>query len=217
MSSLNKKLLSYNIFEKFYFQQTNKSTTDKTSSNRSLNTNISSLSSSFQSLNPDFNIDTSHNFIKCFHSSVIPYLSITDLINLKKCSKLLNLIIDEKAIKICIISNSIKNFSSSEKRINIWSHYMNLNKFITVLLLKYYIKKENIENENIDINKEQEEYYKYTGEIIEKIKNNEELNEEEKKIYDPNKIKGIQDSLDFIKRDIGRTFPQSVQWHRRTL
>ena len=205
MSSLNKKILSYNIFEKFYLQQTNKSTSDKTSSNHSLNTNISSLSYSFQSFNPDFNIDTSHNFKKCFHTSVIPYLSISDLINLKKCSKLLNSFIDDKAIKICIISNSIKNFSSNENRIDIWSHYMNLDTFISGLLLKYYIKKENIENENIDINKEQEEYYKYTGELIKKIKNNEELNEEEKKIYDSNKIKGIQDSLDFIKRDIGRT------------
>ena len=205
MSSLNKKILSYNIFEKFYLQQANKSTSDKTSSNHSLNTNISSLSYSFQSFNPDFNIDTSHNFKKCFHTSVIPYLSISDLINLKKCSKLLNSFIDDKAIKICIISNSIKNFSSNENRIDIWSHYMNLDTFISGLLLKYYIKKENIENENIDINKEQEEYYKYTGELIKKIKNNEELNEEEKKIYDSNKIKGIQDSLDFIKRDIGRT------------
>ena len=205
MSALNKKFLSYNIFEKFYLQQTNKSNADKNSSNRSLNTNISSLSSSFQSINPEFNIDNSHNFIKCFHKSVIPYLSISDLINLKKCSKLLNSIVDEKAIKICIISNSIKNFSSNESRLNIWSHYMNLNKFISVLLLKYYIKKENIDNENIDINKIQEEYYKYTGQIVEKIKNNEELKEEEKKLYDPNKIKAIQDSLDFIKRDIDRT------------
>ena len=82
---------------------------------------------------------------------------------------------------------------------------MDLKKFISVLILKYYNNEEKEENEeNEKINKE-EEYYKYTGEIIKKIKNNEELNEKEKEIYTPNKIKGIQDSLDFIKRDIDRT------------
>ena len=201
MSSLNKKSsLSLNIFEKFYLQKTNKSVNKFTS--RSLNTSLSSSNTSFQSFNPDFNIDKSYNFIKCFHTSVIPYLSLSDLIQLKKCSKLLNSIINEKAINICILSNSIKNFSSNESRINIWSHCMNLNKFISDILFKYYIKDENIKK--IDVNKEQE-YYEYSGKIIEKITNNEELDEDEKIIYTPNKIKGIQDSLDFIKRDIDRT------------
>jgi len=202
MSSLNKKKsLNFNIFEKFYLQQTNKDIL-KSSGNPSLNTNLSSFSSSFQTFNSDINIESSYNFIKCFHTSVIPYLSINDLIHLKKCSKLLNSMIDEKAISLCILSNSINNFSSNIFRMNIWSHYMDLKKFISVLILKYYNNEEKEENEKI--NKE-EEYYKYTGEIIKKIKNNEELNEKEKEIYTPNKIKGIQDSLDFIKRDIDRT------------
>ena len=204
MSSLERRQsLSYNIFEKYYLQQSNKQLI-KTPSNRSLNTSISSSSSSIQILNSDFNIDSSNNFLKCFHTSVIPYLSISDLIQLKKCSKLLNSIVDEKAISLCVISNSIKNFQSNEYRMNIWSHYLDLNKFITLLLYKYFIKEDDIENEKIDENKENQ-YYKYAGEVIDKIQNKEELTEQEKLIYTPDKIKGILDSLDFIKRDIDRT------------
>ena len=194
MSILNKNHFS-NIFEKFYLQHNNKPI-KRSSSNPSLNSNISSLSSS-QSFNQDINIESSNNFIKCFQLSVVSYLSINDLIQLKKCSKLLSLIIDQKAIDICIISNSINNFTSNIFRISIWSHYMDLNKFITILLLNYFNKENNSNKE--------EDYYKYTGEIIEKIKNNNELNEEEKQIYTPSKIKGIKDSLDFIRRDIDRT------------
>ena len=204
MSSLSKKQsLTYNIFEKFYLQQSNKQIL-KSNSNRSLNTSISSSSSSIPAINPDFNIDSSYNFLKCFHTSLIPYLSISDLIQLKKCSKLLSSIVDEKAINICIISNSIKNFSNKEYRMKIWSHYLDLNKFITLILYKYFIKENDIENEKIDEKKEIQ-YYNYTGKIIDKIQNNEELSEEEKIIYTPDKIKGILDSLDFIKRDIDRT------------
>ena len=116
----------------------------------------------------------------------------------------MNSIVDEKAISLCVISNSIKNFQSNEYRMNIWSHYLDLNKFITLLLYKYFIKEDDIENEKIDENKENQ-YYKYAGEVIDKIQNKEELTEQEKLIYTPDKIKGILDSLDFIKRDIDRT------------
>ena len=204
MSSLSKKQsLTYNIFEKLYLQQSNKQIL-KSNSNRSLNTSISSSSSSIPAFNPDFNIDSSYNFLKCFHTSLIPYLSISDLIQLKKCSKLLSSIVDEKAINICIISNSIKKFSNNEYRMKIWSHYLDLNKFITLILYKYFIKEVDIENEKIDEKKEIQ-YYNYTGKILDKIQNNEELSEEEKIIYTPERIKGILDSLDFIKRDIDRT------------
>ena len=211
MSSLIKVKPSYiNIFEKFYLQQTGKLLrASSTSANRSLNTSLSSnLSSSFQSLNSDINIETSYIFKKCFLNSVIPYLSITDLIQLKKCSKLLSSIIDQKAINICIISNSIKNFPTKEYRMSIWSHYIDLDQFISVLLLKYFNKNDNEkEDEGKDCReKKEEEYYKYISDIIEKIKNNQELNEDEKQIYSKEKIKNIQDSLDYIKRDIERTF-----------
>ena len=184
-------------------QQSNKSII-KSNSIRSLNTSISSSSFSILQSNPDINIDSSYNFLKCFHFSVIPYLSISDLIQLKKCSKLLSSIVDEKAINICIISNSTKKFPSNEYRMSIWSHYLDLNKFIILLLYKYFIKEDNIDNEKIDEKKEAQ-YYKYTGQIIDKIQNNQELTEEEKLIYTPDKIKCIIDSLDFIKRDIDRT------------
>ena len=211
MSSLIKVKPSYiNIFEKFYLQQSGKLLrASYTSANRSLNTSLSSnLSSSFQSLNSDINIETSYIFKKCFLNSVIPYLSITDLIQLKKCSKLLSSIIDQKAINICIISNSIKNFPTKEYRMSIWSHYIDLDQFISVLLLKYFNKNDNEkEDEGKDCReKKEEEYYKYISDIIEKIKNNQELNEDEKQIYSKEKIKNIQDSLDYIKRDIERTF-----------
>ena len=211
MSSLIKVKPSYiNIFEKFYLQQSGKLLrASSTSANRSLNTSLSSnLSSSFQSLNSDINIETSYIFKKCFLNSVIPYLSITDLIQLKKCSKLLSSIIDQKAINICIISNSIKNFPTKEYRMSIWSHYIDLDQFISVLLLKYFNKNDNEkEDEGKDCReKKEEEYYKYISDIIEKIKNNQELNEDEKQIYSKEKIKNIQDSLDYIKRDIERTF-----------
>ena len=189
-----------NIFEKFYLQQTNKSR-KISSSNFSINTTISKLSSSFNTNSTDINIESSNTFIKCFHRNVIPFLSLQDLLELKKSSKLLNLIIDEKAIKICIISNSINNFSSNELRMAIWSHYMNLDKFITSHLDKNF----NF-NENKDYSKKIEEYYIYIGKIIEKIKNNEKLSENEEKIYTLDKIKLIKDSLEFVRRDIDRTY-----------
>ena len=204
MSSLIKSQQSFNIFEKYYLQQTNK--TSRTSTlNRSLNNSISNLSSSFQTNNLDINVESSDNFIKCFNSSVIPYLSLLDLIELKKCSKLLNTIIDNKAINICIISNSTKNFPKNEYRMSVWSHYMDLDKFIEVLLIKYYNEEKQDDNDNNIRSINEEKYYKYTGEIIAKIKNNEKLNEDEKIIYNEEKIKGIQNSLDFIRRDIDRT------------
>ena len=56
MSSQNKNQQSFNIFEKYYLQQTNKLA--RTSSlNRSFNTSISSLSSSFQTNNIDINVE----------------------------------------------------------------------------------------------------------------------------------------------------------------
>ena len=52
----------------------------------------------------------------------------------------------------------------------------------------------------------EKEYYKYISDIIEKIKNDKELTEEEKKLYTEDKIKNMKVSIDFIKRDINRTF-----------
>ena len=196
---LNSLSSNINVFEKFCLQQSNK-LFRSSSTNPSINTTISKLSS-LQTNITDINIEYSNYFIKCFHKSVIPFLSIKDLLELKKCSKLLNLIIDEKAIKICILSNSINNFPSNELRMSIWSHYMDLDEFILEHFGKYFKS-----NENIEIDKQLEEYYNYLAQIIEKIKEKKQLTEEDEKIYTLDKIKLIKESLDLIKRDIGRTY-----------
>ena len=196
---LNSLSSNINVFEKFCLQQSNK-LFRSSSTNPSINTTISKLSS-LQTNITDINIEYSNYFIKCFHKSVIPFLSIKDLLELKKCSKLLNLIIDEKAIKICILSNSINNFPSNELRMSIWSHYMDLDEFILEHFGKYFKT-----NENIEVDKQLEEYYNYLAQIIEKIKEKKQLTEEDEKIYTLDKIKLIKESLDLIKRDIGRTY-----------
>ena len=195
--------IAENLFEKYYLQQTNKNNLNSSMSISQSSTK-SNLSSSQISNTTDINIESTNYFSKCFHNSVVPYLSINDLINLKKCSKLLNLIINHKAINICILSNSTKNFPSNEYRISVWGHYMGLKDFTNSLINQYYNKKD--ENKNKDLNEEEKEYYKYISEIIQKITNNKELTEEQKKIYTEEKIKSILNSIDFIKRDIDRTF-----------
>ena len=206
MSNKNDNLLnginpSINVFEKFFLQQTNKNN-KYFSNNPSINTTISKISSSIQTNITDINIELSNNFIKCFNKSVLPFLSLKDLLELKKCSKLLNTIIDYKALSICVLSNSTNNFLSKEIRISIWSYYMNLDEFISEHLSQYYKKA----NNNKEKEKNIEEYYNYLGQLVEKIKKDEQLTEEEQKIYTPDKIKFIKDSLEFIRRDIDRTY-----------
>ena len=200
----NNEQITENLFEKYYLQQNNKSNLSS-STNISQNKTNPSLSSSQISVNTDINLESSNYFTKVFHSSVIPYLSIKDVINLKKCSKLLNLIVSQKAINICILSNSINNFPSNEYRLSVWGHYMGLKDFTTSIVSQYLNNNEK-ENENKDLTEKQKEYYSYITEIIEKIVGNKELSEQDKKIYNEEKIKNIKNSIDFIKRDINRTF-----------
>ena len=197
MSKDNENNQPENLFAKFYLQQTNEPNKSKNIPQSHTSHN---LTSSQLSANNDINVERSNYFSKCFANSVIPYLSIVDVINLKKCSKLLNIIVNPKAIKICILSNSINNFPSKENRMSIWQHYMSYENFTSTLLSKY------LTTEEKDENKREEIYYKYLSQIIEKIKNNGELTEKEKEIYDEEKIKKIKSSIDFIKRDIDRTF-----------
>ena len=199
-SEINDAKITDNIFEKYYLQQANKLNLSS-SQNISHNTTKSNLSSSQISNTADINIESTNYFTKCFHNSVVPYLSIKDLINLKKCSKLLNIIINQKAINLCILSNSTNNFTSNKYRLSVWAYYMGLDNFTKSLILQYF-KKEEIK----DWDETEKEYYKYITDIIEKIKNNEDLTEEQKQIYTEEKIKSIKNSIDFIKRDINRTF-----------
>ena len=77
---------------------------------------------------------------------------------------------------------------------------MSYKNFTSELFDKYLPEKEESQKNN------EEKYYKYLSQIITKIKNNEELTEKEKEIYDEEKIKKIKNSIDFIKRDIDRTY-----------
>ena len=120
-SEINDAKITDNIFEKYYLQQANKLNLSS-SQNISHNTTKSNLSSSQISNTADINIESTNYFTKCFHNSVVPYLSIKDLINLKKCSKLLNIIINQKAINLCILSNSTNNFTSNKYRLSVWAY-----------------------------------------------------------------------------------------------
>ena len=163
--SLNNDInkINVNLFEKYYLQQTN-NYNNSSSLRNSLNSNNSNTSLSKISNNTDINIDSSNFFIKCFNKSVIPYLSITDLINLKKCSKLLNLIVNQKAVNICILSNSTKNFPSNKYRVSVWGYYMGLKDFTSSIISKYFIKYNEKKSKNS--NEEEKDYYIYLKEII---------------------------------------------------
>ena len=194
----NQTVQVQNLFEKFYFQKIDES--KKLLNNSKTKIPQALTSSQISSNTNDINVESSNYFAKCFINSVIPYLSIKDVINLKKCSKLLNIIINPKSLKICILSNSTNNFTSKENRISIWQHYMSFKNFTSEIFDKYLPEKEESQKNN------EEKYYKYLSQIINKIKNNEELIENEKGIYNEEKIKKIKNSIDFIKRDIDRTY-----------
>ena len=152
-SEINDAKITDNIFEKYYLQQANKLNLSS-SQNISHKSTKSNLSSSQISNTADINIESTNYFTKCFHNSVVPYLSIKDLINLKKCSKLLNIIINQKAIDICILSNSINKFYSNEYRLSIWAYYMGLNEFTKTLITQYF-NKDKESNEIINLNEKE--------------------------------------------------------------
>ena len=156
------------------------------------------------------NLIISNTFTKLFYNSIIPYLSPKDLINFKLCNKITNSFISKKALNICIISNSTKNFSSPKERTNIWNHYLKLEKYKTQLF-----QEENdkfnlgiLEDENN--NKEKDKlYFDISVKIIEIIKDDSENNNNKEKllkIFKENEIKNIKDSIEYIKRDVNRTF-----------
>ena len=156
------------------------------------------------------NIIISTIFTKLFYNSIIPYLSPKDLINFKLCNKITNSFISKKALNICIISNSTKNFSSPKERSNIWNHYLKLEKYQSQLF------QEEKDKFNLDIledennNKEKDKlYFDISVKIIEIIKDDSENNNNKEKllkIFNDNEIKNIRDSIEYIKRDVNRTF-----------
>ena len=114
-----------------------------------------------------------------------------------------NILIDKKAINICTISNTIKKINSPELRSKIWYHYLNIKEFNKELFQKEERKLNNGKNE-INSDKIEEIFYNKCLEIINTLKNDDK--EKLLKIFSEEKISSMKVSLDFIVRDIDRTF-----------
>ena len=176
-----------NIFEKYYLSI--EVTKQKLTENiKSSTTSLSSVSSN------NINITKSNTFHSLLIYCIIPYLSPKDLINFKLCNKLVNSLINSKAIIQSVISYSTKSFNSPEIRYNIWSHYLQIEKY-----KKEIYKGKQFINEN---NKD-EEYY---NELIKKVDLIKKKDEIIKKEYTETQLKFVLDSLDYVQRDVDRTF-----------
>ena len=151
----------------------------------------------------DNKTQTNNIFSKIFRKYIVPYFTLKDLISLKHSNKMFNFLIDKKAINLCTISNSIKKIKSPELRAKIWYHYLNINEFNKELFEKEKKKLKNI-SEEITQEKIEEIFYNKSLEIINLLKNNK--NEELLEIYSEQKISSMKTSLEFIIRDIDRTF-----------
>ena len=224
------------IIEKYYLPKDISLPTKKISKSQNLDTNLSDylslLSTSQQNTNnikknniiksnkmksendskniiitPENNLNkTNNDFNKIFRNYIAPYFILKDLIALKRCNKMFNFLIDKKVINFCTISNTIKPIKSRELRAKIWYYYLNIKESIKELFeneqkkineLKLELDKENPE-------KKEELFYNKSLEIINLLKNNE--TEKLLKIYSEEKISSIKVSIDFIVRDIDRTF-----------
>lgn len=146
---------------------------------------------------------TNNSFSKIFRNYISPYFTLRDLISLKHTNKMFNILIDKKAINICTISNTIKKINSPELRAKIWYHYLNIKEFNKELFQKEERKLNNDKNE-INSDKIEEIFYNKCLEIINSLKNDE--TEKLLKIFSEEKISSMKVSLDFIVRDIDRTF-----------
>ena len=146
---------------------------------------------------------TNNSFSKIFRNYISPYFTLRDLISLKHTNKMFNILIDKKAINICTISNTIKKINSPELRAKIWYHYLNIKEFNKELFQKEERKLNNDKNE-INSDKIEEIFYNKCLEIIKTLKNDDK--EKLLKIFSEEKISSMKVSLDFIVRDIDRTF-----------
>ena len=153
------------------------------------------------------NLNIPNIFTKVFYNYIIPYLSPKDLISFKLCNKITNNFISKKAISICIISKSTKNFVSFKERQIIWNYYLKLDKY------KFQLFQEDKNKFTLDIldksnNNEKDKdiiYYNIAVKLIEIIKADDK-NEKLKTIFSENEIKNIKDSIEYIRRDVNRTF-----------
>ena len=210
-----------NIIEKYYLPKD--ITINQTSKSNSLDTNLSdylSLLSTYdinhsnkkRKLSDPNNISPDNtknsNFPKIFRNFIVPYFTLPDLISLKRSNKMFNYLIDKKSINICVLSNMTKKLKSNELRASIWYHFLKVKEFNKELFEKEnkkFINDDNSENNtNNDDDKNEEIFYNKSLDIINKIKNNEK--DKLLAIYDKEKIISIENSIDFINRDIDRTF-----------
>ena len=146
---------------------------------------------------------TNNSFSKIFRNYISPYFTLRDLISLKHTNKMFNILIDKKAINICTISNTIKKINSPELRAKIWYHYLNIKEFNKELFQK---EERKLNNDKYEINSDkiEEIFYNKCLEIINTLKNDDK--EKLLKIFSEEKISSMKVSLDFIVRDIDRTF-----------
>lgn len=220
------------IIEKYYLPKDASLPISKIAKSQNLDTSLSDylslLSTSQKNSNKDVNIkqvvtkkdkenkdisttdgknnnikETNNIFSKIFRNYIVPYFTLKDLIALKHSNKMFNSIIDKKAINLCTLSNTIKPINSPELRIKIWYHYLNLKEFNKELFEKEK-KKLNSEKEELTPDKIEELFYNKSLEIIKLLKNNDM--ETLLNIYEEKKISSMKISLDFIVRDIDRTF-----------
>ena len=156
----------------------------------------------------EISISISIKFQKIFYNSIIPYLSPKDLISLKLCNKITNSFFSKKAIDICILSNSTKNFKSTKERLSIWNHYLNIKNYKSKLFeednIKFNCGLNGKEIENNDNDKDKL-YFNISIKLSEIIKD-EKSNFDLTKIFDEERIKSIRKSIEFIKRDVDRTY-----------
>ena len=181
--------MSQNIFDKYYLGGSHSKETPK-SSNRKNSSNEVVTTATF------VNYNLSNEFANMFTYYIVPYLSISDVINLKLCNKTLNILVGHKAIKFAIIANAAKGKFSEEKRFKLWKHYLQLKFFKGDLYESYSDFKPKKKKE-----KKRELFYKFILNLGEKIKKGEKVEE-----YTDEKIKQIKVSFDYLKKDIDRTF-----------
>ena len=199
-----------NIFQKYYLPQKPKEITHKKIDYLDFSSFLST--SIKEQPKEEINISMSNLFKKIFYNSIIPYLTPSDLISFKMCNKITNSFISPKAINICILSSSTKNFKSSKERSLIWNHYLNIKKFKSKLFEEDSIKFKYGQDININDDKDKEKdilYFDIAVKLTEMIKNEKENDKEKeilKNIFSDDTIKSIQKSIEFIRRDVDRTY-----------
>ena len=176
-----------NIFEKYYLSilENEKNLFDS---------HLSLTSSMITTSSNNINIKKSNIFHSLLIHYIIPYLTPKELINFKLCNKLVSSLINPKAIIQSVISYSTKPFPNHNIRYNIWSKYLEIEKYKEHL----FKDKKFIDEKNKD-----EEFYNEMLKKVELIKKNDELI---KKEYSESELKFVLNSLDYVQRDIDRTF-----------